>query len=215
MTRMGSLIAVLLSGLLLAPAFGERTSRVEISSDPSGYDVWLNNRYAGRTPIAATVTPGRNLLVLGRAAIDSIFSAPAADTLLEVAEGETLHVHVTPRGPLPAMTGPIAVAGASPPLSGGESPLLKRLGRYALPVFAAACIGAGALIERGADRAYDRYRRSADPQEIRRNYDAAHVRDSWSTVLWTAGETSLAASILSWIIPDRDRQHAEGEGAKR
>jgi len=257
-TRYGILFTVLFLAPSANDAVGETTSRIEVTSDPAGYDAWLNGRYAGRTPIATAAVPGPNVLVLGRAATDSVFSAPAADTLLNVAAGETLRVLIslgrsvtilsrpfgivvekdgvpvgrtplqvridplTPErlelvtldGRVPVPTDSLLSTGSwmwrgsepPPPPSQERRSLLMRVGRYALPGFAALCIGTGAVIEKSADRAYDRYQRSADPQVIQRNYDAAHLRDSWSTVLWTAGEISLATSILSWIIPDHDQR---------
>jgi hypothetical protein len=260
----GIVLAILLAGLTATQSMGEGTSRIEVASDPSGYDAWLNDHYVGRTPIAATVKPGPNVLVLARSAADSIFSAPAVDTLLDVMEGETLRVQIPLGRPVTILSRPFGVlverdgvvvgrtplelridaakpvsldlvtsrgrvgvpldsllatglwtwrgAEAAFPPPEQEGPHLKKVGRYALPGFAALCIGSGALIERSADHAYDRYLRSGDLREMRRNYDSARRRDTWSTLLWTTGEVSLAASILSWLLPDHDRLREGGEG---
>lgn len=81
-----------------------------------------------------------------------------------------------------------------------------------MPGLAAALATAGILTEHSADDAYDRYRRTADPAEIRRHYDAARSRDRWAAAFWVGAEVSIAAAILSWILPDPE---TAGEGGSR
>jgi hypothetical protein len=247
----------LFCGLLSAPADAAKIGTVTVASDPSGYDAWIENRYVGRTPLITQVDAGPNLLVLARSSVDSIYSPPAADTLLHIQESETLRVFlrlgrpvtilshpfglqvkgeggplgrtplllritpeqagslalVTPLGPIPIPGDSLLASGSwtwegegvsSPSHKDGRS-LLMRLGRYALPGVAVVAVGAGAISEKRADRAYDRYLGSTDLTEIRRNFNDARTWDDWSTVLWTVGEVSLAASIVAWIIPGYEK----------
>ncbi|MBD3162327.1 MAG: hypothetical protein GF346_08290 [Candidatus Eisenbacteria bacterium] len=91
-----------------------------------------------------------------------------------------------------------------------ERPLWRKVGRYVLPGVAAALLAGGILVEDSADRAYDRYRHSVDPEEIERHYDAARTRDNWAAALWVGAEVSLASAVLAWILPEQRGGGAQG-----
>jgi len=59
--------------LLLSPFFRPlgRTARLRIVSDPDDADVFINNAYAGRTPLSLEVAPGRYRVVVTKANYES------------------------------------------------------------------------------------------------------------------------------------------------
>lgn len=85
----------------------------------------------------------------------------------------------------------------------------RKIGRTLMPGAAVAFAAAGIMVERSADSAYDRYRRTGDPDAIRRHYDDATARDRWAAALWVGAEASIAAAILAWLLPDGEEPSEE------
>lgn len=66
-------------------------ARLELTTVPAGFDAWSDRAYLGRTPLTANLPPGATLLRLSEPS-DSLWNAPALDTLLQAVEGETLRI---------------------------------------------------------------------------------------------------------------------------
>ncbi len=94
-------------------------------------------------------------------------------------------------------------AGVTEPAASGPQSILRRLARYAAPGLAVGLAASGTLVKDAADRSYDRYRRSADPAEIRRLFDESQRRDTIATSLWMGAEACIITSVIAWILPDR------------
>jgi hypothetical protein len=83
---------VLLIGLNLTAA-AVRGAVVRVETEPSGFDVWADGRYLGRTPAESVLPEGKTKLTVA-AASESLFFAPSADTILTVSDAETLTVRI-------------------------------------------------------------------------------------------------------------------------
>jgi hypothetical protein len=81
-------LVALLAGFAEAARGG---ARLELATDPPGADAWGNERYLGRTPLAVEIDAGALFLRLAEAS-ESLWVAPAVDTLLHAADGETLRI---------------------------------------------------------------------------------------------------------------------------
>ena len=88
------LLALVAPCILVAPCTAAGQAHIAIRSDPAGLDTWANERYLGRTPTAGDLPGGQTILRLARPS-DSLYSAPVADTLLNLTEGETLAVRLS------------------------------------------------------------------------------------------------------------------------
>jgi hypothetical protein len=119
---------------------------------------------------------------------------------------------LTPSGPVAVPTDTLLARGSWSWIGGTRAPgsatgerssALRRLGRYVLPGLAAGLATSGILVKDAADRSYDRYRKTADPGEIRRLYDESRRRDTIAAILWTGAEACILTSVIAWILPDR------------
>ncbi len=230
-------------------------ARLELATDPPGLDAWADQRYLGRTPLAASVPAGTFLLRIAEPS-DSLYHAPAVDTLLHAEDGELLRLSLrvgrlvairsipfglpllrdsrrigetplltridsgepgdltllTPKGSIPVPLDTLRARGQwtwhgekglvfhreAPP----RRSLLRQIGRYAMPAFAAALAAGGAVAEGEANRSYRRYQRTADPDRIRAEYDDARRMDRWAVALWAGAEVTLVSAVLSWVLPE-------------
>jgi hypothetical protein len=163
---------------------------VTVRSIPFGLPLLRRDERIGKTPVRFRLYPGESgsLRLLTP---EGPIRVPA-DTLF--AEG-----HWTYRGDF--LRPPTATA--------GERPLWRKVGRYLLPGLAVALGAGGLLAEENADRAYERYLRSIDPDAIETHYDTARSRDAWAGALWIGAEVSLATAILAWILPERGSRTPE------
>lgn len=57
--------------LALSPLFRPRTARLRIVSDPDDADVFINNAYAGKTPLSLEIAPGRYRVVVTKERYES------------------------------------------------------------------------------------------------------------------------------------------------
>ena len=253
------LLVVLTAGLLPRPL---AAAELYVGSDPPGLATWADDRYLGRTPVWTNLREGWVVLRLAEAS-DSLYHPPAVDTLLHLAERETLSVHfrlgplvsvrtdpygipllrdgrrvgetpvdlrlspgaedrlllLAPGGPVVIPTDTLHARGSwewsgdllrVPSLTPRQRPLWRRVGRTVLPGVAAALLAGGVLVEDSADRAFERYRHSADPEQIEKHYSAARSRDAWAAALWIGAEVALAGTVLAWIWPERRGEIPEG-----
>lgn len=111
---------------LFASAAGAE-GRLVLSTVPSGLDAWGNSRYLGRTPLVAEISPGATLLRVAEVSGSDLWSAPALDTLLHVAEGETLRLALRIGRGFSIRTVPSGLAVMRGMAKIGETPLDLRL----------------------------------------------------------------------------------------
>jgi len=102
-------------------------AEIEVASDPSGYDAWVDNRYVGRTPLRTSVAAGPNLLILARCRPESLYSPPAVDTLLNLAAGETVRVFLRLGVPVTILSRPFGLRVARDGAVVGRTPLSLRI----------------------------------------------------------------------------------------
>lgn len=158
---------------------------ITIRSVPFGLDVMNGPTLLGHTPLDLRLNPsGANRLML---LTEQGTVAVPIDSLLRRGEW-------TYRG----SDGPRALSTVE-----RSRPLWRSLGRYAMPGIAAALAVMGGLSEGAADRSFERYRKTGDPELIRRDYDEARRKDRLAVVFWAGAEVSLVSAIFSWIWPDQ------------
>lgn len=97
--------------LTMSPFFRplERTARLRIVSDPDDADVFINNAYAGRTPLSLEIAPGRYRVVVAKASYESWAQTIELKGDSDITLEAVLRPLVTPSTP------PVAPTPSTPP----------------------------------------------------------------------------------------------------
>jgi hypothetical protein len=159
-------------------------TEVSIYSEPSGLPLIAGGRSVGTTPLTLRIDPGEATSLSLRSPRGEI-SVPM-DTLLAarqwVWKGPTLGI---------------------PVLGQSDRSRWRTVGRYVMPLLAIGFGVGGLLVEDAADRSYDRYLHTVDPERLERFYDQAHTRDAWAAACWISAEVSLVSAVVAWVFPER------------
>jgi hypothetical protein len=155
---------------------------VWIESDPSDAAVLTEGRLRGRTPLTLRW-----------------FSARDRDLVLE-REGYRPHAVAAPAlagGRLRVRLEPVGAPERGPVVSGGPGAGVNWKAFASLGLCAVSA-GAAVWLKEEADEAYERYERSAIPDDMRAHLDDARRYDRYSTAAWLTAETSFLAAV--WIL---------------
>jgi hypothetical protein len=159
-------------------------TEVAVYSEPSGLALLREGSAVGSTPLWLRVDPER----------------PGPLTLR------------TPRGEVPVPLDTLLSARqwtwkgrplGIPSLGRGEPSRWRVAGRYGMPLLAVGFAISGLLMEDAADRSYDRYLGSVDPDRLSHFYDEARRRDAWAAACWIGAEISLVSAVVAWVLPER------------
>jgi hypothetical protein len=118
--------------VLLLQAGAARTAPtpglVRIVSEPAGLDAWCDQRYLGRTPVETQCGPGQ-VRIQVREPSDSLYRPAALDSLVQVAQAETLLIRALAPPLVTVRSIPYGLPILRDGVRIGDTPLQLRIGR--------------------------------------------------------------------------------------
>ncbi len=170
---------------------------VRIETDPFGATVLRGSAPLGETPITVVVCPGDPPLTIEREGYRMVFLT--SESVLSGPSPRRVTLEPADRG---AASTIVQTAGAD---KGGRSGWTTLLTGVTVVGSATAAV----VFKKQADDAFDEYRTTGDPEEMRDLFDRAESLDSWSVASWIVSEVALGV-LLYRLLHEEESERKVG-----